>query len=39
MAARKVKLPHNNRLNASNALKTNDIWSVTIGGGSGASKF
>eukprot|EP01039_Chlorochromonas_danica_P011084 gene11084-12344_t len=27
----RVKMPHNNRMSSSTALKTNDIWSKTIG--------
>ncbi len=27
----RVRMPHNNRVSASGALKTNDIWSKTIG--------
>ena len=27
----RIKMPHNNRMSSSTALKTNDIWSKTIG--------
>lgn len=27
----RVRMPHNNRMSASTALKTNDMWSKTIG--------
>ena len=37
MTSRKVKLPHNNRVNASIAMRTNDMWSITIGGSGGGS--
>ena len=33
MTSRKVKLPHNNRVNASIVLRTNNMWANTIGGG------
>ena len=31
MSRRLSKLPHNNRMSSSSALRTNDIWSKTIG--------
>ena len=27
----RVRMPHNNRMSASTALRTNDMWSKTIG--------
>jgi len=37
MTSRKVKLPHNNRVNASIVLRTNNMWANTIGGAAGSS--
>ena len=31
MAGRNVRMPHGNRVSSSDALRTNDIWTKTIG--------
>jgi len=34
--AGRVRMPHGNRVSSSDSLRTNDMWTKTIGGGTGS---